>query len=281
MVATLPFTIAQQEQLFSTNHVKVEDTLFTSSNDMLNSLVAGQSDLIPAISLIPIIQLEIQYPGKVRLYSHSRMSREKAIDAIIVKEGSSIRTLNDLAGKKVGLFPGTAPSNLLKAFLKKKGISTDSITLVPLPPPAQLSSLDAGAVEALFSYEPVTTSALKQGGFRQVFGSVYADLLDPCPIGASVISRDFERKHRDAAREVVDALDKATVLQRTQSEKFRPLIEKIVKVPPEVAASVNIVDATLSTEDDKANLQKFIDLLHEIGEIPESIQADRLLAPTK
>ncbi len=281
MVAALPYIIAEEDRLFPTNDVKVEATLFTSSNDMLNSLVAGQSDLIPAISLIPIIQLEIQYPGKVRLYSHSRMSREKAIDAIIVKEDSSIRTLNDLAGKKIGLFPGTSPSNLLKAFLKKKGIATDSMTLVQLAPPAQLSSLKAGAVDALFTYEPVTTTALKQGGYRQVFGSVYADLLDPCPIGASVISRDFERKHPDAARKLVSALDQATVLQRTQPDKFRPLIEKIVKIPPEIAASVNIVDATLSTEDDTANLQRFINLLHEIGEIPEAIQAERLVAPTK
>lgn len=281
MVAALPYIIAEEDRLFPTNAVKVEATLFTSSNDMLNSLVAGQSDLIPAISLIPIIQLEIQYPGKVRLYSHSRMSREKAIDAIIVKDESSIRTLNDLAGKKVGLFPGTSPSNLLKAFLKKKGIAADSMTLVQLAPPAQLSSLKAGAVDALFTYEPVTTTALKQGGYRQVFGSVYADLLDPCPIGASVISRDFERKHPDAAQKLVSALDQATVLQRTQPDKFRPLIEKIVKIPPEIAASVNIVDATLSTEDDTANLQRFINLLHEIGEIPEAIQAERLVAPTK
>ena len=281
MVAALPFIIAQENQLFPTNDVKIEATLFTSSNDMLNSLVAGQSDLIPAVSLIPIIQLEIQYPGKVRLYSHSRMSREKAIDAIIVKDDSNIRALNDLAGKKVGLFPGTAPSNLLKAFLKKKGIATDSMTLVQLAPPAQLTSLKAGAVDALFTYEPVTTTALKQGGFRQVFGSVYADLLDPCPIGASVISRDFERKYPNAAQKVVSALDKATALQRTEPEKFRPLIEKIVKIPPEIAASVNIVDATLSTEDDTANLQRFIDLLHEIGEIQQTIPADRLVAPTK
>ena len=29
------------------------------------------------------------------------------------------------------------------------------------------------------------------------------------------------------------------------------------------------------------NLQRFINLLHEIGEIPEAIQAERLVAPTK
>lgn len=281
MVATLPFIIAKENRLFPEDTAKIEATLFTSSNDMLNSLVAGQTDLIPAMSLIPLIQLEIQHPGKVRVYSHSRMTHEMGIDAIIVKDGSTIQKIEDLAGKKIGLFPGTAPSNMLKAFFKRKGIATDSMTLVQLAPPAQVASLAAGAVDALFTYEPITTTALKQGGFRQVHGSVYTDLLDPCPIGASVISRDFEKKHPEAARIVLGALDKATELQRANPDKYRPLIADIIKTSPEVAASVKIVDATLSTEDDTKNLQKFIDLLFEIGEIPEKIQAERLVAPTK
>ena len=64
-------------------------------------------------------------------------------------------------------------------------------------------------------------------------------------------------------------------------EHLISLIADIIKTSSEVAASVKIVDATLSTEDDTKNLQRFIDLLFEIGEIPERIQAERLVASTK
>lgn len=280
IVASLPFAIAQDQGLFSTNDVTVEATVFVNSNDMLNSLVAKQIDLLPAVSLIPIIQLEIQYPGIVRLFSHSRMRPEKAFDSIIVKDNASIHALSDLQGKKIGVFPGTSASNLLKAFLKKHGVSSDNVTLVQLAPPAQLSALQSGAVDALFTYEPVTTTALKAGAYRSIFGSVYADLLNPCPVGTSVISRNFERKYPEAAKSVIQALDQATLVQRNQPAKARPLIEKLTKTPADIAAAVNVVDITLSDENDAPTLQRFIDLLFEIGEIPERIKAERLLAPT-
>lgn len=281
IVASLPLIIAQEEKLFRTNEISITSTLFANSNDMLNSLVSGQTDLLPAVSLIPIIQLEIQYPGTVRLFSHSRMRPERAFDSIIVKDSSSIHSLAELSGKKVGVFPGTSASNMLKAFLKKRGIASETISLIQLAPPAQLASLQSGAVDALFSYEPVTTIGLQKGGYRALFGSVYADLINPCPIGAAVISRKFERTFPAAAKETVTALDQAVLIERNQPEKSIPLIERITKIPPEIAASVNVVDVTLSTEIDIPNLQQFIDLLYEIGEIPEKIKADRLVAPTQ
>lgn len=281
MVASLPFVIARDAHLLSANNVAVKDTLFTSSNDMLNSMVAGQSDLIPAISIVPIIQLEIQHPGRVRLYSHSQMTAAYAIDAILVKANSSIKSLAELEGKKIGLFPGTAPTNFMKAFLRRKGVAIDRITWVQLAPPAQIASLTAGAVDALFTYEPVTTTALAQPAFRKLHGSIYTDLLDPSPIGASVISREFERKHPDAARQVLKALDEATAEQNQHPEKYRAMVAAILKTPSEIADKVNIVPATLSSANDVASLQKFIDLLYEIGEIPEKIDANRLVSPTK
>ena len=102
-------------------------------------------------------------------------------------------------GKKIGVFPGTAPSHMLGAFFKKHGVDPVTVSMVQLPPQAQISSLESGAVDALFSYEPVTTTAFVHGGYRPLFGSVYADLLNPCPSRVSVISREFERDHPQSA----------------------------------------------------------------------------------
>lgn len=280
VVASLPLLIAQENHLFP-NGLTANATLFANSNDMLNALVANQLDILPAVSLIPILHLEIQHPGTVRLFSHSRMRPEKAFDSIIVKDSSPIRALADLAGKKIGVFPGTSASNLLKAFLKKHGVPTAEITVIQLAPPSQMASLQSGAVDALFTYEPITTTAAKLGGYRSIFGSVYADLLNPCPVGVSVISRRFEKEHPAAAKEAIESLDRAVVIQRSKLGSVRPLIEKLTKIPPDIAAAVNVVDVTLSTENDTANLQAFIDLLYEVGEIPEQIKAERLLAPSR
>ena len=281
IVASLPLFVAEDQQLFNSQGITLEKRSFANSNDMVNAIVAGQVDVLPAVSLIPIIQLEIQYPGRVRLFSHSRMRSTNAFDSVIVMEQSQITRLQDLAGKKVGVFPGTSATNMFRAFLRKHGVDPQNVTFVQLAPPAQLSSLQSGAVDALFTYEPVTTTAIRNGGYRTLFGSVYADLLDPCPIGASVIAREFERRQPAAASRAISVIDRAVVFMREHPAEAKGLLPRFTELPADVASSVNVVDVTLSTENDVANLQRFIDLLFEVGEIPQRIDARRLVEPTR
>lgn len=281
ILASLPLFVAQEQNLFAREGIKVRPLSFSSSNDMVNALIAGQADVLPAVSLIPIVHLEIQHPGHVRVFSHSRMSHANALDRVIVKQDSPIRELKDLAGKKIGVFPGTAAARMFTTFLRKHAVESQTVTFVQLPPPAQLSSLESGAVDALFSYEPVTTTALVTGRYRALFGSVYADLLDPCPIGVSVLARDFEKRHPALAQKTARVLLEAVSFAASHPAEARALLPRFTRIAPEIAARVNISDTTLSEQVDVSNIQRFIDLLYESGEIPERIDARRLVAPTR
>ena len=278
---SLPVFVAQEQHLFDKEGLQVKTIALGSSNDLVNAMLAGQADILPAVSLVPIIHLEIQSPGRVRIFSHSRMNDSNALDKIIVRDSSPLHSLADLRGKKIGVFPGTAPSRMLAQFFRKHGVDPATVGMVQLPPQAQISSLDSGAVDALFSYEPVTTTALVHGGHRQLFGSVYADLLNPCPIGASVISREFERHHPELATPAVSALQQGVDFMAAHPAESRVLLSKYIKLSPEIAAQVKVADVTLSNQVDVANLQQFIDLLYQSGEIPERIDAHRLVDPTR
>jgi ABC-type nitrate/sulfonate/bicarbonate transport system substrate-binding protein len=281
IIPSLPVFIAQEQRLFDKENLRLKAIALGSSNDLVNAMVVGQADILPATSLVPIIHLEIQSPGRVRVFSHSRMNDSNALDKIIVRDSSPLHTIEDFSGKKVGVFPGTAPSHMLSAFFKKHGVDPTSLSMVQLPPQAQISSLESGAVDALFAYEPVTTTALVHGGYRQLFGSVYADLLNPCPIGASVISREFEHNHPELAARAVHALQQGVDYMAAHPAESRTLLTKYIKLPPEVAVRVNVADVTLSNQVDIANLQQFIDLLYQTGEIPERIDVHRLVDPTR
>jgi ABC-type nitrate/sulfonate/bicarbonate transport system substrate-binding protein len=281
IIPSLPLFVVQEQRLFEKENLKAEMLLLSSSNDLVNALVAGQADLLPGVSIIPIIHLEIQHPGMVRVFSHSRMNQTNALDKIIVKENSSLHGVRDLQGRKMGVFPGTAPQKMLVTFLKKRGLNTETIRFVQLAPQVQLSSLESGAVDALFSYEPVTTTALVHGGYRVLFGSVYADLLNPCPIGVSVIARDFERAKPEAAGRSVKVLQQGIAYMAANPRLARSLLPQFTKLPPEIAERVNIADVTLQNQLDVANLQAFIDLLYLSGEIPEKLDAHRLVDPTR
>lgn len=280
VVLNLPSFVAQDQGMFAKQSVKTDYKVFSSANDMINALVANQVEAVTGVSLVPILNLEAQSPGRVRVVLHSRMTNEAPFDGIVVKKDSAIQTLADLSGKKLGLFPGTTALNLMKALLKKHGVATDSIQFIQLPPPSHLSALQSGSIDALLAYEPTLSTALQQG-FRRVFGSIYADLLSPNPISATIIARKFEKEHPTETAAFVSALDMAISTIRKEPDIARKSLLNHTKIPPEVASKVNLVPDVLSTEPDITNVQAFIDLLVSIGELPKRVDAQAIFAPTK
>lgn len=276
VVLNLPAYYAQEHGLFEKRGIDVDLNVFGSANDMINAVVAGQIDAVTGVSLVPILNLEKQYPGRVRVVLHSRMTDSSPFDGIVVKSGSSIHTIAGLEGKKLGIFPGTTAHNLMRALLKKHEVDPDKVKFVQLPPPSHLTALESGSIDALLAYEPTLTTALN-GGNRRIFGSIYADLLSPNPISVTILSRKFEANHPEAATAFVDALDESIRTIRDSPEKARPSLVSFTKLPPPVIPDVNIVEDSLSSEVSIKNLQAFIDLMVEIGELPATIKAEQLV----
>lgn len=281
VVLNIPLYLGQSKGVFQSNGVTIDAKLFTSANEMINAVIADQVDAVTGVSLVPILNLEAQQPGRVRVILHSRMTDEQPYDGLVVKTASPIQTLNDLKGHKIGLYPGTTAINLLKAFLKKKGVAPEEVEFVPLPPASHISALQSGAVDVLFAYDPTLTTLLQQGGFRRLHGSVFVAMLSPSPISSSIISRKFEREHPEAARRFVQALDQSVQMARQDPAEARLSLTNYTKLPLEVIPHVSLVADTLSTETSESSLQQFIDLMVDIGELPKKIAAKDLLSPTQ
>lgn len=264
--------------MFAAKKVPVKFTVFNSANDMINAVVAGQVDAVTGVSLVPILNLEGQHPGRVRVILHSKMTDACPYDGIVVKADSPIKSISDLPGHKVGLFPGTTAINLMNGFLKKHSVPAEKIEFVQLPASSHLSALESGAIDALHAYEPTLTTALSKGNHR-IYGSIYVDLQSPSPISVSIISRDFEAKHPDETKAFISVLDEAIGIIRSTPQEARLSLGNYTKLPPEVVPVVNIVDDVLSTELNAANLQAFIDMLIRIGELPKPVKAADLIKP--
>ena len=280
ILASLPVFVAQDQQMFQQYRLQAEVVSFSSSNDMVSGLVAGQVDVLPAVSLVPLLHLEIQHPGKFRVFAHSRMRRENSTYRLVVRATSPVQKLQDLKGKKVGVFPGTSATRLVGAFLQRNGVDPDSILFVQLPTSAQVASLESGAVDALFSYDPLILIA-EPGRYRAISNSVYAELLEPCPVGVSVIARAYERSQPEAAARAVEVLQEAMAWVGLHPQQATGLLPQFTRMTPAMAGRVKVDDITLSTTVDAAVLQRFIDLMYEIGEIPEKIDAHRLIDATR
>lgn len=282
IVFGLPVFVGMEERIFEKNGLKVDPKPFTSANDMLNALLAGQVDVIPGSPLVPVVALEAKYPGKFRVISHSVMTSAKPFDRILVRSDSPIRSVRDLSGKKMALIPGTTALNATRAFFKMQGLDPQTVTFVQLAPTSQLSALQSGAVDSLYAYEPLVTIALNQGTtFRAITGSIYTTLLEPCPLVVCIVDRTFDRTHPESVQKVTQAFRDIFKEMSDNPEKAAMSLVPYLGIPRDMAPRVSVQQMTSPEKMDIANLQKFIDILRDIGEVTAQVDARKLTEATR
>ncbi|WP_332839040.1 ABC transporter substrate-binding protein [Nocardia bovistercoris] len=96
---------------------------------------------------------------------------------IATAPGSSIRTVQDLRGKKIGFSPGQAQGVVVLRTLAAAGISTDQVQLVELNSPQFLTALQARQIDAAPLGEPTLTKYLDQYS-SQGAGAVRTEAVD-------------------------------------------------------------------------------------------------------
>ena len=89
-------------------------------------------------------------------------------DAVLA--APSIKTLADLAGKRIGVEQNAVGSIVLKQLLAEAGLPATAVTVVDLPVDRQLEAWRQGAVDALVTYDP-TANELRRQGARLIFDS--------------------------------------------------------------------------------------------------------------
>src|SRR6267154_5387800 len=97
-----------------------------------------------------VIQTAALKPGEAPLMVY--MIYSKAPFALLTKADSSIKTVKDIAGRKLGPAPGGAALKLLPLLAKKNGIDPASVNVLQVAPNLQAQVLLQGQVdvEAVF-----------------------------------------------------------------------------------------------------------------------------------
>jgi NitT/TauT family transport system substrate-binding protein len=277
ITASLPLFIAEEKGFFAEEGLKYEATPIATSNQLIDGLAAGNLDVFPESSAVPVLAVELQSPGRMKVFSVSAITKKAPFDAILVKENSPITKLADLAGKRIGTFPGTTSSSLLKKYLTDNNVDVSKILFLPMPAPNQLTALVEGSVDAVHAYEPTIAIALNKGGFRKLPGSVYAEMLDPNPQGVAAISTKLLREHPSVAKKVIRALERAMVFMRENDAEARQIMAKRLKLDEPVAKSSVFLYMLPHREIDQGTLQKYSDMLTTLGELKGKVKVDGLL----
>lgn len=277
LITSLPLFIAQEKNFLTAQGIKFEAIPVATSNQLADDLIAGDLDCYIGASVVPVFVAELKSPGKMKVFTASEITPHQPFDALLVKVGSPIKTLSDLSGKRIAVFPGSTATNLLKKYLTDKNLDVSTISFVQLPPAQHLGSLKAGFVDAVHAYEPTIAIALSKGGVRKLRGSVYAAMLSPNPISVSVVSAEFLKNHPKTAAKTISALQRACKFMKENDTETRSILLKQMKLSKDAANRCSLLYMLPHDQIDPANFQRFADILTELGEISRPIRTKPLI----
>ncbi|UCC21887.1 MAG: ABC transporter substrate-binding protein [Planctomycetota bacterium] len=277
LVTSLPLSVAVEKGFFIEQGVDYKAVPVASSNKIVESVITGDLDCFVGASAVPVLASELKAPGRLKVFAVSEITADQPFDALLVRKASPIRTLSDLSGKRIAVFPGTTATNLLRKYLGDKDVNTSTITFVPMSPASHLDALQKGSVDVIYAYEPTIAIALSTGDVKKLHGSVYADMLSPNPISVSVVSSRFLQRHPKTAAKVISALQRAMEYMREQDGVARSILAGQMNLSREAANRCVFLYMLGHEQIDSAVFQRFVDMLTELGELKGCVTVDRLV----
>jgi len=191
--------------------------------------------------------------------------------AILVAEGSSIRTLADLKGKRVAFAKASSAHNLTLAALAKAGLTYPDIVPVTLAPADAAAAFASGQVDAWTIWDPYFALAQGRPGVRVL--ALATDIAKPNNF--FLANRTVAQARPEIVKAVVDALSGVATWCEANRPEVAALLSRGTGVP--LAATERAVARTdyvigPVTSDLVAEQQAIADRFHAVGLIPKPIR---------
>jgi sulfonate transport system substrate-binding protein len=256
---------AALENHFASKGVRISWFEFPSGPPMLEAMNAGGVDLGAVGDSPPIFA---QAAGANIVYVAGQPITNG--QGILVPAASTIRSVQDLKGKRVGFTKGSSAHSVLVQALEKAGLSYNDITAVYLSPPDALAAFANGGIDAWGIWDPFfAIGEIKQKGRILIQASEVAKTNS-----FFIANRNFANAYSPALREVLSVLADTARWAESHRDETAKLLSEVTGVPLDIqtvaAARASyaigpITDDILRTQQDVA------DRYHELGLIPKSI----------
>jgi NitT/TauT family transport system substrate-binding protein len=187
--------------------IKVEERVFAKGLDVMQAIMAGELDVGTTASEAAISGRA----GKAPIYVVAGFAKGGA--RLVAGQGSNIKTVRDLKGKKVGVTRGGIQEVLLMAELMKAGLSAapapgKDVQLVFLAYADLNQALMGKNIDAMMQSEPQSSQAINKGFGVEVIKPY--DTPIGAPIRTMVMTEKFYTTHRPLAEKFMRCFVQAT-----------------------------------------------------------------------
>ena len=254
------------ENEFKKHDVNIRWIEFPAGPQMLEGLNVGSIDLAATGDAPPIFaqaaQADFVYLG------HSPANPKS--EAIIVPNDSSIKSINDLKGKRVALNKGSDVNYLLVAALQHAGLNYRDITPVYLPPSDARAAFEKGVVDAWAIWDPFLAEVETNLPVRQI---VNGENLVP-HYTFFLASRNFAEKSPKYAEVIIEQLVKQSEWVNTHPQETAEILSVSTGLDNAIwLKALQRAQYGFTRMDDETLVgqQKIADIFTKIGLIPNAV----------
>ena len=253
------------EKRFAGRQIGIKWIEFTSGPPLLEAMSTGSVD-IGAVGDTPPIFAQAANANIVYIAGSPITNGQ----GILVPANSSIRTIVDLKGRRIGFAKGTSAHNVLIATLEKAGLSYEDITPVYLSPPDAGPAFANGSIEAWAIWDPYFAI-----GEKRQNGRILINAYEVAKTNSFYLAnRDFANPQVRETRDVIDGLAEAARWAEAHRADVASALAAVTGVPLEVqvvaADRASFVIGPV-TDEIIATQQAVADRFHKLGLIPKQI----------
>jgi NitT/TauT family transport system substrate-binding protein len=251
---------ALRQKLFEKEGLKAELTVYRGGAEAFEAVAAGAADI--TLGSCAIVAAGINKGVKTKAISGSGLGYNGWY--LMVKADSPIKSVSELAGKKVGITSAGSASDLLaKWTVADKKVN---FTSVPLGGGGLIPNLLSGNVEAIVLYSPLSFKVLQDKSVR-VLVDYGADV--PQHLSGVWIASDKLIAEKPALiQKINNALFGAMLSLKSNREDAIKLIAEIDDIPPKIAEAEldgNILKLSSTGEIKPEWVDRALDLAKLIG----------------
>lgn len=266
----LPLYVGLERGIFKEAGLQVEGAKFASAQQVAEAMIAGRIHGSANGTASAALGLaEITSPNLFKIICSNPSNRSLVLDEFVVPKDSPVKSIAELAGKKVASGPGIQNVTLAKIILEKNGIANPQV--VELPIGQHVPALAAGQIDAAYTLEPTGTAGRLKGLTRVLEPGVIAryvlgDPDAPWFGGSASITTVFMKDKPDLARRYVAAYAKAVDWVRKNPAESRSHMDGFTAIEEALVKEVPLSGFTLYNEfkpSDIEHFQKFFDVFTE------------------
>ena len=266
----LPLYAGLERGIFKEAGLNVEGAKFASAQQVAEAMIAGRIHGSANGTASAALGLaEITSPNLFKIICSNPSNRTRVLDEFVVPKDSPIKTIAELAGKKIASGPGIQNVTLAKIILEKNGIANPQV--VELPIGQHVPALAAGQIDAAYTLEPTGTAGRLKGLTRVLEPGVISKYVlgnhdAPWFGGSASVTTAFLKDRPEVAKRYVAAYAKAVDWVRKNPDAARNHMDGFTAIEPTLVKEVPLAGFTLYNEFKPSDIdyfQKFFDVFTE------------------